>query len=48
MLFGGDQLAASHYQCVQSACCHDDLPEEWFDGFMPVTDVDRLDRLTGR
>ena len=38
ILFGGDQLTASHCWSAKSARCHDDLSKEWFEGFIPVTE----------
>lgn len=38
ILFGGDQLTVCRSRSAQSARCHDDLPEERFDGFIPVTE----------
>lgn len=38
ILFGGDQLTASRCRSAQSARCHDDLPEERFEGIIPVTE----------
>ena len=38
ILFGGDQLTVSRCRSAQSARCHDDQPEERFEGLIPVTE----------
>lgn len=37
-IFGSDQLTVCHHHSTQSACCNDDVSEEYLDGYIPVTE----------